>query len=140
MIFHFRLDRYGTGKVQAGLLIKQHPTPEHRACAISLKFHFANVLTRRIVYRLRLDTCVSTYSYNCQRTVVQHHNDHRWLNGLPGYLTLFTTHSYVFQSQSCMEKSLRLEHSYYSFRFRPKVVILLNLYKIPLHQLNVLSK
>lgn len=28
-----------TGKILAGLPIKQHPTPEHRAYAISLKFH-----------------------------------------------------------------------------------------------------
>jgi len=38
-VIYTNLNKLKTGKILAGLPIKQHPTPEFRAYAISFKFH-----------------------------------------------------------------------------------------------------
>lgn len=94
-----------------------------RLAPFPLSFILANIFTRRIIYRFRLDSrCLPDYCLRVSGSP-KHSNDHSWLDGLPGYLTLFTTHPFVHQSQFYIEKCLRFECSYYYVRFRPTVTI-----------------
>ncbi len=65
----------------------------HRLCgspSIPLSFILANVLPRRIIYRVSFGT-----EWLCHPTP----NDHRLLRGLPGYLILFAPHAFEPQRQ-----------------------------------------
>jgi len=92
----------------AGLPIKQHPTPEHRAYAISLKFHSceqshqADCLTPSFRGQGLFHIKLAAVAY----LISTSQNNHSLLGGLPGYLTLFTTHPFVHQSQFCIERCL----------------------------------
>ena len=62
--------------------------------SIPLSFTVAGVLPRWITYRFRLVTyCISQTTSN-----------HRLLCGLPGYLILFDTHTFVHQRQLYLSK------------------------------------
>jgi len=91
-----------------------------RLAPIPLSFTLANKFSRRIVYCLRLDSDFSTRLNACGRRVVPKcQNDHNCLDGLPGYLTQFTTHPFVHQGQFYIEKRLHFWHSCYTQWFRP---------------------
>jgi len=93
----------------AGLPIKQHPTPEHRAYAISFKFHSCEHIHQADCLTPSLRNQVTNPYKACGYSVsLNIQNNHRWLGGLPGYLTLFTTHPFVHQSQFCIERCLCL--------------------------------